>query len=174
MSSCLYPWPSENNRDNRDCKFQSLKFHDLCQKFYGRKGGQHDQHFVKNKFVKNGVGGREVNLNLDNVHKYIVVVFWGYPLCDFGISVTCQRLSDFLTLLSTGSARFLFHGGEVQSARSLIGLSRDLIGSFPGHHTPLYSVGVYYGASRKKYSKNLEIRSSFHNFCLMEKLKNLN
>ena len=35
----------------------------------------------------------------------------------------------------------------------------------PGHHTPLYSVGVSYGASRKKYSKNLEKWSSFHNFC---------
>ena len=55
--------------------------------------------------------------------------------------------------------------GGVQSARSLIGLSRDLIGHFLGHHTPLYSVGVYYGASRKKYSKNLEKRSSFHKFC---------
>ena len=34
------------------------------------EGGQHDQHFVKNKFVKNRVEGREVNLNLDNVFKY--------------------------------------------------------------------------------------------------------
>ena len=36
------------------------------------EGGQHDQHFVKNKFVKNRVGGRGVNLNLDNVFKYTV------------------------------------------------------------------------------------------------------
>ena len=43
--------------------------------------------------------------------------------------------------------------GGVQSARSLIGLSRDLIRPFPGHHTPLYSVGVSYGASRKKIFK---------------------
>ena len=64
--------------DNRDCKFQSLKFHDFCQKFLGREGGQHDQHFVKNKFVKNRVGGREVNLNLDVVNKY-TVFFLGYP-----------------------------------------------------------------------------------------------
>ena len=44
-------------------------------------------------------------------------------------------------------------GGGVQSARSLIGFSRDLIRPFLGHHTPLYSVGVYYGASRKKILK---------------------
>ena len=43
--------------------------------------------------------------------------------------------------------------GGVQSARSLIGLSRDLIRPFLGHHTPLYSVGVSYGASRKKIFK---------------------
>ena len=48
-------------------------------KFLGREGGQHDQHFVKNKFVKNRVGGREVNLNLDNVFKY-TVFFGEYPL----------------------------------------------------------------------------------------------
>ena len=36
----------------------------------GWEGGQRDQHFVKNKFVKNRVGGRGVNLNLDNVFKY--------------------------------------------------------------------------------------------------------
>ena len=36
----------------------------------GGKGGQHDQHCVKNEFVKNRVGGRGVNLNLDNVFKY--------------------------------------------------------------------------------------------------------
>ena len=35
-----------------------------------REGGQHDQHFVKNKFGKNRVGGRGVNLNLYNVFKY--------------------------------------------------------------------------------------------------------
>ena len=39
-------------------------------KILGGEGGRHDQHFVKNKFVKNKVGGREVNLNFDNVHKY--------------------------------------------------------------------------------------------------------
>ena len=33
-------------------------------------GGQHDQHCVKNKFVKNRVGGSGVNLNMDNVFKY--------------------------------------------------------------------------------------------------------
>ena len=38
-------------------------------------GGQQDQHCVKNEFVKNMVGGRGVNLNLDNVFKYTVVVF---------------------------------------------------------------------------------------------------
>ena len=60
----------------------------------------------------------------------------------------------FLTLSSMGSARLLFHGGEgVQSARSLIELSRDLIRPFSGHHTTLYSVGVSYGASRKKIFK---------------------
>ena len=45
-------------RDNRKRKFQSLKFCDFCQNFQGREGGQHDQHFVKNKFVKIRVGGR--------------------------------------------------------------------------------------------------------------------
>ena len=64
--------PSERNRDNREYKSRSLEFHDFCQKFQGRKGGQHDQHYVKNKFVKNRVGGRGVNLNLDNVFKYTV------------------------------------------------------------------------------------------------------
>ena len=44
--------------NNSECKFQSLKFQDFCQKFYGREGGQHDQHCVKNKFVKNRVGGK--------------------------------------------------------------------------------------------------------------------
>ena len=34
------------------------------------EGGQHDQHFVNNKFVKNRVGGREANINSDNVFKY--------------------------------------------------------------------------------------------------------
>ena len=32
--------------------------------------GQHDQHGVKNKFVKNRVGGRGVTIKLDNVCKY--------------------------------------------------------------------------------------------------------
>ena len=41
----------------------------------GREGGQHDQHFVKNKFVKNRLGGRGTNLNLDNVFRYTVVYF---------------------------------------------------------------------------------------------------
>ena len=44
----------------------------------GGEGGQHDQHFVKNEFVKNRVGGRGVNLNLDNVFKY--TVFFNNPL----------------------------------------------------------------------------------------------
>ena len=39
----------------------------------------HDQHFVKNKFVKNRVGGRGVNLNLDNVFKYSVLFFLNTP-----------------------------------------------------------------------------------------------
>ena len=43
--------------------------------------------------------------------------------------------------------------GGGQSARSLIGLSRELIRPFHGHHTHLYSVGVSYGASRKKIFK---------------------
>ena len=33
VSYFLYPWPSENDRDNSKCRFQSLKFHDFCQKF---------------------------------------------------------------------------------------------------------------------------------------------
>ena len=39
--------------------------------------GQHDQHFVKNKFVKNRVGGRGGNLNLD-----ILLLFFRVPLID--------------------------------------------------------------------------------------------
>ena len=67
-------------------RMERLKVDDFCQKFIGREGGQHDQHFVKNKFVKNRVGGREVNLNLDNVHKY-TVFFWRLPLrCIFFLS----------------------------------------------------------------------------------------
>ena len=54
---------------------QSLKFHNFCQKFQGREGGQHGQHFVKIKFVKNRVGGRGVTTNLDNVCKYTGGVF---------------------------------------------------------------------------------------------------
>ena len=69
--------------------------------------------------------------------------------------------STFLTLSSMGSARLLFHGGGVQSARSLIGLSRDLIRPFHGHHTHLYSVGVSYGASRKKIFKKSWIMVEF-------------
>ena len=33
-------------------------FYDFCQKIWGREGGQHDQHFVKNEFVKIRVEGR--------------------------------------------------------------------------------------------------------------------
>ena len=55
------------------------KICDFCQNFKGWEGGQHEQHFVKNKFVKNMVGGREVNLNLDNVHKY-TGFFWTAPI----------------------------------------------------------------------------------------------
>ena len=72
------PWPSESNRDDCECKFHSLKFHDFCQKIYGREGGQHEQHCVKNKFVKNSVGGRGVKLNLNNVFKY--TFFFRLPL----------------------------------------------------------------------------------------------
>ena len=46
----------------------------------GGKGGQHDQHCVKNKFVKTKVRGRGVNLNLDYVCKYTVCFFGCYPL----------------------------------------------------------------------------------------------
>ena len=35
-----------------ECKFQSLKFHDFCQKILGVGGRSHDQHYVKNKFKK--------------------------------------------------------------------------------------------------------------------------
>ena len=41
-----------------------------------REGGQHDQRFVKNKFVKNRVGGRGVNFNLDNVFKCTIFFFF--------------------------------------------------------------------------------------------------
>ena len=37
------------------------------------------QHCVKNRFVKNRVGGRGVNLNLDNVFKYTVCFFDATP-----------------------------------------------------------------------------------------------
>ena len=58
------------------------KICDFCQNFKGWEGGQHEQHFVKNKFVKNRVGGREVNLNLDNVFKYTVLFFLRVPLSE--------------------------------------------------------------------------------------------
>ena len=48
-------------------------------KIIGREGGQHDQHCVKNKFVINRVGGRGVNLNLDNVFKYTGFFLDGTP-----------------------------------------------------------------------------------------------
>ena len=66
--------------DNRECKFQSLKFHDFCQ---------HDQHCVKNKFVKNrvGGGGGGVKLNLDNVFKYTGGVLTAPPRDSFRICV---------------------------------------------------------------------------------------
>ena len=35
VSFCLYPWPSESNRDDRESKFQSLKFHNFCQNSRG-------------------------------------------------------------------------------------------------------------------------------------------
>ena len=56
----------------------------------------------------------------------------------------------FLNPIKHGVRQVAISWGGVQSARSLIGLSRDLIRPFLGHHTPLYTVGVYYGASRKK------------------------
>ena len=55
------------------------KICDFCQNFKGWEGGQHEQHFVKNKFVKNRVGGRVVNLNLDNVFKYTVFLGGSTP-----------------------------------------------------------------------------------------------
>ena len=60
---------------------QSLKCHDFVKNSMGgrEEGGQHDQNFVKNKFVKNRVGGRGVDLNLDNVFKY-TGFFWTLPL----------------------------------------------------------------------------------------------
>ena len=66
--------------DSSECKFHSLKFCNFCQKIYGREGGQHDQHFGKNKFVKNRVGGRAVNINSNNVFKYTGFFFREYPL----------------------------------------------------------------------------------------------
>ena len=41
----------------------------------GREADLHDQHCAKIKFVKNRVGGRRVNLNLNNVFKYTVVFY---------------------------------------------------------------------------------------------------
>ena len=99
-------------------------------------------------FSENWIIGQKL-WKLDPFSRFLKY-FWKYMRCIF-----------ILTLSSMGSASLLFHGGGVQSARSLIGLSRDLIRPFPGHHTPLYSVGVSYGASKKKYSKNLEKWSSF-------------
>ena len=67
-------------------------------KIWGEGEGQHDQHFVKNKFVKNRVGGSVVNLNLDDVFKY-TVFFWILPLSHetnsawYGSSDICQMAS---------------------------------------------------------------------------------
>ena len=52
-----------------------------------------------------------------------------------------------------GPASSYFMGVGVQSARSNIELSRDLIMSFLGHHIPLYNVGVNYRAFRKLIKK---------------------
>ena len=41
---------------------------------------------VKNKFAKNRVGGREVNLNLDNVFKYTFFLGGDYPLSPSTVS----------------------------------------------------------------------------------------
>ena len=83
--------------------------------------------------------------------------------------------SESLNPIKHGVRQVPISRGGVQSARSLLGLSRDLIRPFVGHHKPLYSVGVYYGAPRKKIFKKSRKRSSFHNFCLMiqfsEKIK---
>ena len=62
--------------------FQSLKFHDFCQKFYGREGGQHDQHCVKNKFVKNRVGGKGAT-SIWIMSLNILRFFGGYPKRNF-------------------------------------------------------------------------------------------
>ena len=63
------------------------------------EGGQHAQNFVKNKFAKNRVGGREVNLNLDNVFKYtgffmaplnLMVWYFKIPTSKFSLEDTAR------------------------------------------------------------------------------------
>ena len=72
--------------------------------------------------------------------------------------------SAFFNPIKHGVRQVAISWGGVQSARSLIGLSRDLIRPFHGHHTPLYSVGVYYGASRNKIFKKSWKKVEFSQF----------
>ena len=85
-------------RDNRQRKFQSLKFHDFCQNFQGREGGQHDQHFVKKEFVKIRVGGRG-STSIWTMSLNILYFFLGHPL---GESLKCV-----VSLLTTNSFSLL-------------------------------------------------------------------
>ena len=68
-------------------------------------------------------------------------------------NAVASYFASFLNPIKHRVRQVAISQGGVQSARSLIGLSRHLIRPFLGHHTPLYSVGVYYGASRKKIFK---------------------
>ena len=72
--------------------------------------------------------------------------------------------THILNPIKHGVRQVAISWGGVQSARSLIGLSRDLIRPFHGHHTPLYSVGVYYGASRNKIFKKSWKKAEFSQF----------
>ena len=83
------------------------KICDFCQNFKGWEGGQHEQHFVKNKFVKNRVGGRVVNLNLDNVFKY-TVFFWRSPLSELDKLDKLGKLKILFTFYMFWSMEIIF------------------------------------------------------------------
>ena len=88
----------------------------------GREGGQHDQHYIKNKFVKNRVGG----IKLDKVFKYTggLRVPLNNSLFSFGPSVTRSfpvlSVPSIFTLFS-----FMHHSFPGAAGRKLSGMPKN-------------------------------------------------
>ena len=96
----------------------------------GREGGQHDQHFGKNKFVKNRVGGRAVNLNLDNVCKYTGFFFGRHPLATL-------QLCNFAALqLHSFVCNFAYKGST--------NIPKTVVGMLVAKVMPIKVVGMLY------------------------------